>query len=149
MTDTATKADYVPEDSADDTLVVVTDRLNAVMADETALLEAFNLREAGGLLDSKRAAVLALQRLLAKGTDLAGLPEEERDQAQASLGRLRDLADANRAAIERGLAAQMQLIQAIAQAVPKARADQSPVYKPDGRNSPPRPPEAYAFLSRM
>ena len=40
-------------------------------------------------------------------------------------------------------------IQAIAAAVPRARAVEAPVYQPDGSKTPPRPPEAYAFLSRM
>lgn len=147
MTDPISDASFQP--NPEDSLAGVTDRLNAVMAEETALLDAFDLREAGGLLDRKRTAVLALQRLLADNTGLADLDQAARDQAQASLARLRDLADANRLAIERGLAAQMQLIQAIAQAVPKARANEAPVYKPDGSQSPPRPPEAYAFLSQM
>ena len=62
---------------------------------------------------------------------------------------MQTLAEMNRTAIERGVALQMRVIQAIATAVPRARAAEAPVYQPDGSKAPPRPPEAYAFLSRM
>ena len=71
------------------------------------------------------------------------------DELRESVRRMAAAAEANRAAIERGLALQMRLIQAIAQAVPRARAEEAPVYQPDGSQVPARPPEAYAFLSQM
>ena len=43
----------------------------------------------------------------------------------------------------------MRLIETIAQAVPRGRAAEAPVYQPDGSQVPARPPEAYAFMSRM
>ena len=81
------------------------------------------------------------------------LPPQAEEQGtaelRASLHRLSMEVDANRAALERGLATQLRVIQAIAQAVPRALAEDAPLYRPDGSQSPPRPPEAYAFLSRM
>lgn len=58
-------------------------------------------------------------------------------------------AEATRVAIESGLALQMRVIQAIATAVSRARAVEAPLYQPEGTKVPARPPEAYAFLSRM
>lgn len=127
----------------------LSDRLSAVLAEETALLDALDLSGAGGLLARKRDAVAALQGALAGGG--AAIPDDA-DRATAlrdSVRRMLDLADANRAAVERGLALQMRLVQAIAQAVPRARATEAPSYQPDGSKVATRPPQAYAFLSRM
>lgn len=132
-----------------DDLVTLTDRLSAILEEETALLDGLDLAEAAGLLSRKRDAVSALQEAVAAGPVPAGL---EADQAAAlceSLTRMAAMAEANRVAIESGLALQMRVIQAIATAVPRARAVEAPVYQPDGSKVPARPPEAYAFLTRM
>jgi hypothetical protein len=149
-------------------LTDLADRLGQVLAEETALLNALDLAAAGGLLARKRDAVAALQAALAgdggaaaleaqgngiredgtQGNGIAG-DAARTDTLRRSVQRVAALAEANRSAIERGLALQMRLIEAIARAVPRARATEAPIYQPNGSQSPPRPPEAYAFLSRM
>jgi phage FluMu protein gp41 len=129
-------------------LIEITDRLNQVLAEENALLDALDLPAATGLLLRKRDAVAALQGSLATAA-AADLSPEDAERLRDSMQRLTELGEANRTAIERGLALQMRLIQTIAQAVPRARAQEAPVYQPNGSQLPPRPPEAYAFLSRM
>lgn len=130
-------------------LAELADQLSDVLAAETALLESLDLREAGGLLGKKREATASLHGAMPKEGGLPPLEGQELDDLRASLHRLCTLTEANRVAIERGLATQLQVIQAIARAVPKARASEAPIYQPDGSKAPPRPPEAYAFLSRM
>jgi hypothetical protein len=133
-----------------DDLFSLTERLNLVLAEENALLDALDLPGAVALLTRKREAVTALQNALASGTTAASAElSEEADMLRESLQRLAVLGTANRAAIERSLALQMRLIQTIAQAVPRARAAEAPFYQPNGSQVPGRPPEAYAFLSRM
>ena len=137
-----------------ETLIEPTDALNGVLAEENALLNALDLPAAVKLLDRKRDAVAALQNTLAGWKAAAELnaPElsaEDAEKLQDSMQRLAALSHENRAAIERGLALQTRLIQTIARAVPRARAQQAPIYQPNGTQLPPRPPEAYAFRSRM
>jgi hypothetical protein len=125
-----------------ESIAVLADRLSEVLAAETTLLESLDLAEAGALLDRKREALAALQSALeAGGIEASG-------EVRTSFDRLRALTEANRAALERGLAAQQRLIQAIADAVPQAQAGGAPVYQQDGRQLPPRPPQAYALLCR-
>lgn len=130
-------------------LSALADRLSEILEEENRLLDGLDLAAAAGLLPRKRDAVTALQGAVAAGNLAAGLPPEEAVVLRASLDRMSALAQENRAAIERGVAMQMRVIQAIATAVPRARAVEAPVYQPDGSKAPPRPPEAYAFLSRM
>ena len=130
-------------------LGVLTERLSDVMEEENMLLEGLDLAGAAGLLARKRDAVAALQGAVAAIDRAAGLSEEQAAVLRGSVERMQTLAEANRAAIERGVALQMRVVQAIATAVPRARAAEAPVYQPDGSKAPPRPPEAYAFLSRM
>ena len=130
-------------------LGALTDRLSEVLDEENRLLDGLDLAAAAGLLSRKRDAVAALQGAVAAGGGTAGLPPEKAAALRASVSRMSALAQENRAAIERGVALQMRVIQAIAAAVPRARAVEAPVYQPDGSKVPPRPPEAYAFLSRM
>lgn len=132
-----------------DSLAELTDRLSAVLAEETGLLDALDLSAAGGLLSRKRDAVAALQDAVSGGAAALVLEPEPAAALRASVGRMAEQADANRIAIERGLALQMRLIEAIAQAVPRARATEAPVYQPNGSKVPAKPPEAFAFLSRM
>lgn len=134
-----------------DELAGLVDQVTAVLQEETALLDALNLPAATGLLSRKRDAVAALQGALSSAGDGAGSggDEEGSDKLRDSARRMADAAEVNRVAIERGLELQMRLIQAIAQAVPRARAVEAPVYQPDGSQVPARPPDAYAFLSRM
>jgi len=130
-------------------LGVLTERLSDVMEEENMLLEGLDLAGAAGLLARKRDAVAALQGAVAAIDRAAGLSEEQAAVLRGSVERMQTLAEANRAAIEHGVALQMRVVQAIATAVPRARAAEAPVYQPDGSKAPPRPPEAYAFLSRM
>jgi hypothetical protein len=133
--------------------------LNGVLAEENALLDALDLPAAVKLLGRKRDAVAALQTTLAgwKAAPEPNAPEpdapelsaEDAEKLQDSMQRLATLSHENRVAIERGLALQTRLIQTIARAVPRARAQEAPVYQPNGTQLPPRPPEAYAFRSRM
>jgi hypothetical protein len=155
-------------------LIAATDRLNGVLAEENALLDALDLKAAVALLGRKRDAVAALQNTLA-GWKPAAEPNAaepnaedpnaedpnagetitgetgtgDAEKLQDSMRRLAALSHQNRVAIERGLALQTRLIQTIARAVPRARAQEAPVYQPNGTQLPPRPPEAYAFRSRM
>ncbi len=131
-------------------LVDLTEHMNQILAEENALLDALDLPAAGALLARKREAVRALQAALVSGRAATSAElSVEAERLRESLQRLAVLGEANRAAIERGLALQMRLMQTIAQAVPRARASEAPVYQPDGSQVPGRPPEAYAFLSRM
>lgn len=132
-----------------ETLIELTDRLSDVLTEENALLDALDLRGAVGLLGRKRDAVAALQETVSSDIAATDFNPDESDRLRASMHRLLELGQANRAALERGLALQIRLIQTIAQAVPRARALDAPVYQPNGSQLPPRPPEAYAFLSRM
>jgi hypothetical protein len=132
-----------------ETLIALTERLNQVLAEENALLDALDLPGATALLTRKRDAVTALQGAISSQTSTSAELSAEAEKLRESLQRLATLGQANRAAIERGLALQMRLIQTIAQAVPRARALEAPVYQPNGSQIPARPPEAYAFLSRM
>jgi hypothetical protein len=130
-------------------LIELTERMNQVLAEENALLDSLDLPGATALLTRKRNAVAALQGALAGGNTTSAELSAEAEKLRESLQRLALLGEANRTAIERGLALQMRLIQTIAQAVPRARALEAPVYQPNGSKVPARPPEAYAFLSRM
>lgn len=132
-----------------ETLIELTDALNGVLAEENALLNALDLPAAVALLDRKRNAVAALQNTLPSWKAAADLSAEDAEKLQDSMQRLAELSHENRAAIERGLALQTRLIQTIAQAVPRARAQDAPIYQPNGTQLPARPPEAYAFRSRM
>jgi hypothetical protein len=130
-------------------LAELADRLSQVLEEETGLLDALDLPAAGSLLSRKRDAVAALQGAMSSGHTAPKLDGEQADALRCSVMRMAQLADANRAAIERGLALQMRLMHAIAQAVPRARATEAPIYQPDGRQAAPRPPEPYAYLSEM
>ncbi len=130
-------------------LIGLMDRLSQVLEEETGLLDALDLPAATGLLARKGDAVAALQGALSAGDGVPDFTGEEADLLRDSARRMTEAAEANRVAIERGLAVQMRLVQAIAQAVPRARAVEAPVYQPDGSKVPARPPEAYAFLSQM
>lgn len=132
-----------------DDLVTLMDRLSAVLGEETALLDGLDLAGAAQLLPRKRGAVAALQEAVAAGSVPAGLDAGQAVALCESLARMAAMAEANRVAIERGVALQMRVVQAIATAVPRARAVEAPIYQPDGSKVPARPPEAYAFLSRM
>jgi hypothetical protein len=131
-----------------DELTGLTDLLTQVLAEETAHLDALDLVAAGAMLTRKRDAVAALQGAISAAA-VAALDEEQSAALRTSIGQMSEQAEANRVAIERGLALQMRLIETIAQAVPRARATDAPVYQQDGSQLPPRPPEAYAFQSRM
>lgn len=132
-----------------DELVMLTDRLSAVLEEEIALLDGLDLAGAGGLLSRKRDAVAVLQEAMTSGPGPVGLDSGQTAALRESLARMTAVAEANRVAIESGLALQMRVIQAIATAVPRARAVEAPVYQPDGSKVPARPPEAYAFLTKM
>lgn len=130
-------------------LIELTDTLNQVLAEENAALEALDLQAAGGLLDRKRGAVAALQGALSGVTAATEYSPMEAEKLRENMQRLMELGQENRAALERGLTLQGRLLQTIAEAVPRARALEAPVYQPNGSQLPPRPPEAYAFQSRM
>jgi hypothetical protein len=130
-------------------LLARTECLNQVLAEENALLDALDLPAAVGLLERKRLAVAALQEVLPNDPSALDLSPEDAEGLRESIDRLMQLGQENRAALERGLALQTRLIQTIAQAVPRARALDAPLYQANGSQLPPRPPEAYAFLSRM
>ena len=138
------------DDVGVDELGGLTDALSAVLEEETALLDELDLVGAAGLLPRKRDAVAALQGAVAAGAIPAAAEEPGRQAAlRGSIERMAALAEQNRVALERGVALQTRVVQAIATAVPRARAVEAPVYQPDGSKVPARPPEAYAFLSRM
>lgn len=130
-------------------LAAIADRLSDILLQETILLDALDLPEAGALLERKRKALASLQFELDHSDASSWLERQELAELRGSLSRLQDRAEANRAALERGLGVQLQLIDAIARAVPQARANQAPIYQPNGSKIPQRPPDAYAFLSQM
>jgi hypothetical protein len=131
-----------------DDLAALADILSAVLDEETALLEALDLPAAAKLLDRKRDAVAALQGAVGAGSGVER-DEDEQQALRESVRHMAERAEANRAAIEHGLAMQMKLIETIAKAVPIGRAEEAPTYQPNGSRVATRPPEAYAFLSRM
>jgi hypothetical protein len=138
-------------------LVALIARLNDIIARETVLLEALDLRQAAALVGDKLAALQALQAACkaARNESPADAGDDgvrrsaDDDALRRSVALLEQLSETNRAAIERGLALQMRLIETIATAVPRARAAQAPTYRYNGSQMPPRPPEAFAFVSRM
>ena len=132
-----------------DDLNELTDRLNAVLAEETELLNALDLTAATNLLSRKQDAVAALQGAIIAGVKTGDMGEDQTAALRERAQLLAELGEANRQAIERGLALQTQLIKTIAQAVPKARAAEAPNYQPDGSKVPARPPEFYAFRRQM
>jgi hypothetical protein len=130
-------------------LLKLTERLNEVLVEENALLDALDLPAAVGLLERKRIAVAALQEAVSGGPSELELTPEDAENLRECVARLMQLGQENRERLERGLALQTRLIQTIAQAVPRARASDGPLYQSNGSQTPPRPPEAYAFLSQM
>ena len=132
-----------------DTLAELTEEMCAVLTQETALLDGLDLAAAVDLLPRKKAAIASLQAVLAERPKFAELDEDDAASLRACVARMAVLAEANQSAVERGLAVQMRVIQAIAQAVPRARAEEAPSYLPNGSRVAVRPPEAYAFLRRM
>ena len=96
-------------------LVDLTEHMNQILAEENALLDALDLPAAGALLARKREAVRALQAALVSGRAATSAElSVEAERLRESLQRLAVLGEANRAAIERGLALQMRLMQTIA-----------------------------------
>lgn len=123
--------------------------LNAVLAEETDFLDALDYNGAVALLPRKQDAVAALQGAIFAGIDVAGMEEEALEALKWQAEVLDDLAEANRQAIERAMALQTEVIQTIANAVPKGRAAEAPAYQPDGTKAPSRPFESYAFTGQM
>ena len=123
--------------------------LNAVLAEETDFLDALDHAGAVELLPRKQDAVAALQGAIAAGVDTAGMDEDTLDALKWQAEVLGDLAEANRLAIERAIILQTEVIQTIANAVPKGRATEAPSYQPDGSKVPSRPFEPYAFNGQM
>jgi hypothetical protein len=134
-----------------DALIETTERLCDVLMAENEALEALDLPAAGALAAEKGRAATALQAiyLAVSGAGAKADGDEEAAALRAAIDRLALLTRANTALVEQGLALQMKLMRTIARAVPLARAAEAPVYQADGSQLPPRPPEAYAFESRM
>jgi hypothetical protein len=134
-----------------DDLIDLTERLSDVIARETQLLNSLDLSRAGSLVGEKMSTLKALQAAYLSIEQTGEKPDgAEADAAlRKAIRLLEQLGDANRSAIERGLALQMRLIETIAHAIPRAAAQQAPVYQHDGSQIPPRLAQPYAFLSRM
>ena len=134
-----------------DDLIRLITRLSGIITQETALLDALDLQRAGTLAADKLAALKALQGayLTAEANSSKPATDEESEALQTAIESLQQASEMNRIAIEHGLALQMRLIQTIAHAVPRALAELAPIYQQDGSQAPPRPPEAFAFLSQM
>ncbi len=134
-----------------DALIETAGRLCDVLAAENAALEALDLPAAGALAGDKGKATAALQATFL-AVSQAGLKTDgdaENAALRAAAERLDQLTKANTVLIERGLELQMRLMRTIARAVPLARAADAPVYQANGSQLPPRPPQAYAFESKM
>ena len=134
-----------------DALIETAGRLCDVLAAENAALEALDLPAAGALAGDKGKATAALQATFLAVAQ-AGLKtggDAEDAALRAAAERLDQLTKANTVLIERGLELQMRLMRTIARAVPLARAADAPVYQANGSQLPPRPPQAYAFESKM
>ena len=134
-----------------DALIETAGRLCDVLAAENAALEALDLPAAGALAGDKGKATAALQATFL-AVSQAGLKTDgdaEDAALRAAAERLDQLTKANTVLIERGLELQMRLMRTIARAVPLARAADAPVYQANGSQLPPRPPQAYAFESKM
>jgi len=134
-----------------DALIETTERLCDVLMAENEALAALDLAAAGALAAEKGKATTALQEtyLAVAGVGAKADGDEEAAALRAAIDRLALLTHANTALVEQGLALQMKLMRTIARAIPRARAAEAPVYRADGSQLPPRPPEAYAFESRM
>ena len=120
-----------------------------MLAEETDFLDALDHASAVDLLPRKQDAVAALQGAVAAGIDTGGIGEDMLEALRWQADVLGDLAEANRRAIERAIMLQTEVIQTIANAVPKGRATEAPAYQPDGTKAPPRPFEPYAFKGQM
>jgi hypothetical protein len=131
-------------------LLKLVHELSEITARETKLLDALDLPRAGAMVTEKFDALRALQdayREIAENSEAKAAADDT--ALREAIETLERRGDANRAAIERGLNLQMRLIQTIVRAVPRARAAAAPVYRADGSQLPPRPPEAYTFVARM
>ena len=116
---------HMPAQSA---LAAITS-LTQVLSAENAALQVLDIPAANLLLAEKNAATDALtQALRAKPT----LPQS----ARTTVEDLMRLAAANKALLERALAAQKRVMSCIARAVPKALGDARP-YAATGRTRPP------------
>jgi hypothetical protein len=123
--------------------------LSSVLEEETALLDALDLTGATLLLLRKEEAVASLQTAAEQLGDGEELTEEDTALVEESKAALQAQAEANQAALLRSLDLQNRLMQTIAKAIPAGRAEEAPAYQLDGKKMPARPPEAYAFQSRM
>jgi hypothetical protein len=119
--------------------------LQDLVEQETALLDSLDYPAAVRLLSSKQALTDALQAAL------ADRPAETADEPdlRARLTDLAAAADANQAALTRSLAVQAKLMDTIAAAIPRARAEEAPIYRANGGKLPFRPPLPYAFIKQM
>ncbi len=131
-----------------DDLNQLTQTLNAVLAEETERLDALDHAAAIDLLPRKRDAVAALQGAVSAGVDTEDMDEEQLAALREDAQVLAQLVEENRHAIERALALQTELIQVIAQAVPKA-VEPAPAYQPDGAKPREWTPKPCAFQSEM
>ena len=77
-----------------DDLIELTERLNTVLAEETALLDALDLPGAAALLARKRHAVAALQGSLSNGNTPSADLSAEAEKLRESLQRLAILGQA-------------------------------------------------------
>ena len=126
-------------------LVDLTEHMNQILAEENALLDALDLPAAGVCWPASAKRFRALQAALVsrpcchvRRTQRGGRETARKPSAPGGSWR------ANRAAIERGLALQMRLMQTIAQAVPRARAREiEGGYKPDQYSNPANPRAHY------
>jgi hypothetical protein len=112
---------------------------------ETALLDSLDYPAALRLLPHKQALVTALQNAL------ASRPADMADEAdlRARLTDMAAAATANQSALARSLGLQGKLMDTIAAAIPKARAEEAPFYRANGGKLPFRPPLPYAFTKQM
>ncbi len=131
-----------------DDLHEFTKRLNTVLAEETGLLEALHHAAAADLLPRKQDAVAALQGAITAGVSAGDMDEDQMAAFREDAQILARLVEDNRQAIERALALQTELIQTIAQAVPRVTAP-APAYQSDGAEATDRTSKPYSFQSEM
>jgi hypothetical protein len=125
------------EDDGDD-LAAAAAELSGILRSENAALEAMDLLAAGAMLAAKERALARFAAVAQGETALESL------QAVADL---RDLAERNRALLERGLQVQARLIGMLAQAAKELSARELPEYGASGAARA-RPMPAVALAAR-
>lgn len=129
-------------------LIQAASDLAATLDRENRMLAALDLAGAAALLPEKQRAAGAFAAAQARAGAAPGLTPAVRHAAAGLAGRLRDLVAENRRLLERGMAAQGQVIAVIARAV-RTQPAVAPRYGATGAAAAPRSPAPLAISARV